>query len=32
MTDIRNFGEKSLKEVREKLEALGLGFDMKLDM
>jgi DNA-directed RNA polymerase subunit alpha len=32
MTEIRNFGEKSLKEVREKLEILGLGFDMKLDM
>jgi DNA-directed RNA polymerase subunit alpha len=32
MTEIRNFGEKSLKEVREKLEVLGLGFDMKLDM
>jgi DNA-directed RNA polymerase subunit alpha len=32
MTDIRNFGEKSLKEVREKLEVLGLGFDMNLDM
>ena len=32
MVDIRNFGEKSLKEVREKLEALGLGFGMNLDM
>ena len=32
MTEIRNFGEKSLKEVREKLEALGLGFGMNLDM
>jgi DNA-directed RNA polymerase subunit alpha len=32
MVEIRNFGEKSLKEVREKLEALGLGFGMKLDM
>ncbi|NOZ78194.1 MAG: DNA-directed RNA polymerase subunit alpha [Acidobacteria bacterium] len=32
MTEIRNFGEKSLKEVREKLEALGLGFGMKLDL
>jgi len=26
MVEIRNFGEKSLKEVREKLETLGLGF------
>jgi len=26
MTDIRNFGEKSLKEVREKLESIGFGF------
>ena len=32
MIEIRNFGEKSLKEVREKLEALGLGFGMKLDL
>ena len=32
MTEIRNFGEKSLKEVREKLEALGLGFGMNLDL
>ena len=32
MTEIRNFGEKSLKEVREKLEALGLGFGMQLDL
>ncbi len=32
MSEIRNFGEKSLKEVREKLEALGLGFGMKLDI
>jgi DNA-directed RNA polymerase subunit alpha len=32
MVEIRNFGEKSLKEVREKLEALGFGFGMKLDM
>ncbi len=32
MTEIRNFGEKSLAEVREKLEALGLGFGMKLDL
>ncbi len=32
MTEIRNFGDKSLKEVREKLEALGLGFGMKLDL
>ena len=32
MVEIRNFGEKSLKEVREKLEALGLGFGMNLDM
>ena len=32
MVEIRNFGEKSLKEVREKLEVLGLGFGMKLDL
>jgi DNA-directed RNA polymerase subunit alpha len=32
MVEIRNFGEKSLKEVRDKLEVLGLGFGMKLDM
>jgi len=32
MVEIRNFGEKSLKEVQEKLEALGLGFGMKVDM
>ncbi len=32
MTEIRHFGEKSLAEVREKLEALGLGFGMKLDL
>jgi len=32
MTEIRNFGEKSLKEVREKLEIHNLGFNMKLDM
>jgi DNA-directed RNA polymerase subunit alpha len=32
MVEIRNFGEKSLKEVREKLEALGLGFGMNLDL
>ena len=32
MVEIRNFGEKSLKEVQDKLEALGLGFGMKLDM
>jgi len=32
MVEIRNFGEKSLKEVREKLETLGLGFGMKLDI
>jgi DNA-directed RNA polymerase subunit alpha len=32
MVEIRNFGEKSLKEVREKLEALGLGFGMNLDI
>jgi len=32
MVEIRNFGEKSLKEVREKLEAMGLGFGMKLDL
>jgi DNA-directed RNA polymerase subunit alpha len=32
MVEIRNFGEKSLKEVREKLEALGLGFGMNMEM
>jgi DNA-directed RNA polymerase subunit alpha len=32
MVEIRNFGEKSLKEVRDKLEVLGLGFGMNLDM
>ncbi len=32
MIEIRNFGDKSLKEVREKLEALGLGFGINLDM
>ena len=32
MVEIRNFGEKSLKEVREKLEALGLGFGMNLEI
>jgi DNA-directed RNA polymerase subunit alpha len=32
MVEIRNFGEKSLKEVRDKLETLGLGFGMNLDM
>ncbi len=32
MMEIRNFGEKSLKEVREKLEALGLGFGMRVDL
>ncbi|MFV2071413.1 MAG: DNA-directed RNA polymerase subunit alpha [Thermoanaerobaculales bacterium] len=32
MVEIRNFGEKSLKEVREKLEILGLGFGMNLDL
>lgn len=32
MVEIRNFGEKSLKEVQDKLEAMGLGFGMKLDM
>ena len=26
MVEIRNFGEKSLKEVRAKLEAMGFGF------
>jgi len=31
MVEIRNFGEKSLREVREKLEAMGLGFGMNLD-
>lgn len=29
MMEIRNFGEKSLKEVREKLEAIGLGFGIE---
>ena len=32
MVEIRNFGEKSLKEVRSKLEVLGLGFGMNLDL
>ncbi len=32
MVEIRNFGEKSLREVQDKLEAMGLGFGMKLDM
>ncbi len=32
MLDIRNFGEKSLKEVREKLESMGLGFGMNVDL
>jgi len=32
MVEIRNFGEKSLKEVREKLETLGLGFGMNFDI
>ena len=32
MVEIRNFGENSLKEVREKLEVLGLGFGMNLDL
>ncbi len=32
MLEIRNFGDKSLKEVKEKLEALGLGFGMQLDL
>jgi DNA-directed RNA polymerase subunit alpha len=32
MVEIRNFGDKSLKEVQEKLEALGLGFGINLDM
>lgn len=32
MLEIRNFGEKSLKEVKEKLEAQGLGLGMQLDM
>ena len=31
MVEIRNFGEKSLKEVREKLEAEGIGFGMNLE-
>ena len=32
MVEIRNFGEKSLREVRDKLEVLGLGFGMNLDL
>ncbi len=32
MVEIRNFGEKSLKEVSSKLEVLGLGFGMNLDL
>ena len=32
MVEIRNFGENSLKEVRSKLEVLGLGFGMNLDL
>lgn len=32
MLEIRNFGEKSLKEVKDKLEALGLGLGMQLDI
>ncbi len=32
MVEIRNFGEKSLKEVRSKLEVHGLGFGMNLDL
>jgi DNA-directed RNA polymerase subunit alpha len=32
MLEIRNFGDKSLREVKEKLEALGLGFGMQLDL
>jgi DNA-directed RNA polymerase subunit alpha len=32
MVEIRNFGEKSLKEVRSKLEVMGLGFGMNLDL
>jgi DNA-directed RNA polymerase subunit alpha len=32
MVEIRNFGDKSLKEVRSKLEVLGLGFGMNLDL
>ena len=32
MVEIRNFGEKSLKDVRDKLEVLGLGFGMNLDL
>ncbi len=31
MLEIRNFGERSLKEVKEKLEELGLGFGLELD-
>jgi DNA-directed RNA polymerase subunit alpha len=32
MVEIRNFGDKSLREVREKLEKEGLGFGMNLDL
>lgn len=32
MNEIRNFGEKSLREVAEKLESIGLGFGMQLDL
>ncbi len=32
MLEIRNFGDKSLREVKDKLEALGLGFGMQLDL
>ena len=32
MVEIRNFGDKSLREVRDKLEERGLGFGMILDM
>ena len=32
MVEIRNFGEKSLREVRDKLEERGPGFGMILDM
>ncbi len=32
MVEIRNFGDKSLREVREKLEKEGLGFGMNLEL
>lgn len=32
MVEIRNFGEKSLREVRDRLEKEGLGFGMNLEL